>query len=236
MPDADASFSSRLAVVRDRIAKACDAVGRDPGQVRLIAVSKTQPVAAVRAAIEAGCAVLGENRAQELAAKAPELAGLMPRWVMIGPVQTNKAREVARWADEVQSVDRVELVDALERRSEQAGRTLEVMVQVNTSGEAAKHGVAADAGAVLALVRAIAGRERLRLRGLMTIGTLGGDETETRRCFRELVALQQVVRDAAIDGVSVDDLSMGMSGDLELAIAEGATSVRVGTALFGARR
>lgn len=236
MPDAAASFSSRLAGVRERIAKASLAVGRDPGTVRLIAVSKTQPTPAVRTAVAAGCGVLGENRAQELVAKAPDLADLAPRWVMIGPVQTNKARDVARWADEVQSVDRVELVDALERRCAQAERTLEVMVQVNTSREASKHGVADDAPAVIDLVRAIAERDRLSVRGLMTIGTLGGDEAETRRCFRALASLQARVRDAGIDGVAVDDLSMGMSGDLELAIAEGATTVRVGTALFGPRR
>lgn len=235
MPDAAASFSLRLTQVRERIAKASYAVGRDPADIRLIAVSKTQPVPAVRAAVAAGCGVLGENRAQELVAKAPEMADLAPRWVMIGPVQTNKARDVARWADEVQSVDRVELVDALARRCEQAGRGLDVMVQVNTSREAAKHGVADDPGAVLDLVGQIAAREVLRVRGLMTIGTLGGDEAETRRCFRALMRLQSVVREAGIERVGVDDLSMGMSGDLEVAIAEGATTVRVGTALFGPR-
>lgn len=233
--DDDASFPIRLAAIRERIARAAFAVGRDPSSVRLIAVSKTHPVAAVREAVTAGCGVFGENRAQELVAKAPTLADTGVRWAMIGPVQTNKARDVARWADEVQSLDRIELVEALQRRCEQADRSLDVLVQVNTSREASKHGVDDDAAQVLALMREIARRDRLRLRGLMTIATLGGDEAETRRCFRALAALQRAVAAEAIDGVSVADLSMGMSGDLELAIAEGATTVRVGTALFGPR-
>lgn len=228
----DFGVPTRLAQVRQRIARAASTVGREPASVRLIAVSKTQPTAALQEALAAGVETFGENRAQELAAKAPNIPAT---WVMVGPVQTNKARDVARWASEVQSVDRIDLVDALQRRCEQADRVLDVLVQVNTSREAAKHGVPDDASQVAAVMREIGRRDRLRLRGLMTIATRGGDETETRRCFRSLTAVQRAVQDSGIPPESVADLSMGMSGDLELAIAEGATTVRVGTALFGPR-
>ncbi|MBN8881664.1 hypothetical protein EDD28_1354 [Salana multivorans] len=227
------TVADRLAVVRRRITRASRAAGRDPSEIRMLAVSKTVPAEVVESALDLGCRDLGESRAQELTVKAEALAERGPRWVFIGPVQTNKAREVARYAHEVQSLDRVELADALQRRLDQAGRILDVLVQVNTSAEASKSGVAPDAA--LDLVREVARRDRLRVRGLMTIGTRGGDEAETRRCFRELVRVRELVRDAVIDGVVLDELSMGMSGDLELAIAEGSTTVRVGSALFGAR-
>lgn len=230
MHDDAASFASRLATVRGRIERAARSVGRDPGEIRLIAVSKTFPVVRIREALAAGCRDLGESRAQELTAKAAEVADLNPRWVFLGPVQTNKARDVARWAHEVQSLERIEVATALQRRLETAERTLDVLLQVNTSGEASKSGVASSA--VVDLARQVMGLDRLRIRGLMTIATLGGDEAETRRCFRELVRVQADLRQA---GVVAPDLSMGMSGDLELAIAEGATTLRVGTALFGGR-
>ncbi|HCX84538.1 MAG TPA: YggS family pyridoxal phosphate-dependent enzyme [Micrococcales bacterium] len=229
------SFAARLALVRTQIAEAALAVGRDPAEIRLVAVSKSFPVEDVRAALEAGCRDLGESRAQELVAKAEALADRdpVPRWVFIGPLQSNKARDVARYAHELQSLDRVELADALQRRLDAVDRTLDVLVQVNTSGEAAKSGVAP--GEAVALARAVAAHDRLRVRGLMTIATLGGDEAETRRCFRALAETRERLRDAAIDGVDSAELSMGMSADFPLAIAEGATTVRVGTALFGRR-
>lgn len=226
-------LAQRLADVRRRIAAASETAGRDPGEIRLLAVSKTHPVEALAAVLDLGCRDLGESRAQELVAKAPALADRHPRWSFIGPVQTNKARDVARYADEVQSLDRIELADALQRRLEQADRTIDVLIQVNTSGEASKSGVVpAEA---MAVVREVARRDRLRVRGLMTIATRGGDDVEARRCFRELATLREAVRQAGVESVSMDDLSMGMSGDLEAAIAEGSTIVRVGSALFGAR-
>ncbi|GMA32842.1 YggS family pyridoxal phosphate-dependent enzyme [Litorihabitans aurantiacus] len=224
---------SRLAAVRARIDAAARTAGRDPAEVRLLAVSKTVPADVVRLAVEAGCEALGESRAQELTAKAADLADLAPRWAFLGPLQTNKARDVAAHAHELHSLDRPALAETLQRRLDAADRMLEVLVQVNTSGEAAKSGVApADAES---LVRAAAGYDRLHVRGLMTIATRGGDDAEARRCFRELAAAAARVREAGIDGVGMDELSMGMSGDLEVAIEEGATTVRVGTAIFGAR-
>ena len=236
---ASVGVEARIAVVRERIAAAARAAGRDPSEVRLLAVSKTQPAAVVRSAVAAGCAYLGENRVQELVAKAEELADLAPRWAVIGPVQTNKVRDVARLAHELHTLDRPELLDALQRRLEAADRTLDVLIQVNTSGEESKSGLAAgDVGAVVRLARAAAAGERVRLRGLMTIATLGGDEAETRRCFSRLAQLREEVCGAVElgpGGSAPVELSMGMSGDLESAIAEGATVVRVGTAIFGSR-
>ncbi|PWD50992.1 YggS family pyridoxal phosphate-dependent enzyme [Serinibacter arcticus] len=226
-------LEQRLAAVRRRIDDAARSAGRDPAAVRLLAVSKTVPAAVVRLAFEAGCHDLGESRAQELAGKVRELADVSPRWVFLGPVQTNKARDVARDADELHSLDRLELAVALQRRLEMVDRSLDVLVQVNTSGEAEKSGVAP--GDLTELVRAVAPLDRLRVRGLMTIAPRGGDLDAARRCFRELATLAERVRGEAVDGVGMDELSMGMSGDLEAAIAEGATTVRVGTALFGTR-
>jgi pyridoxal phosphate enzyme (YggS family) len=229
-------FRERLAAVRRRIDDAARAAGRDPGEVRLLAVTKTVPADVVRLAIEAGCERLGESRAQELVAKVAALSDGPPpgpRWVFLGPLQTNKARDVAAHADELHSLDRIDLARALQRRLETADRTLDVLVQVNTSRESEKSGVAPEEA--LGLVREVAGFDRLRVRGLMTIATRGGDDVEARRCFRELATLAARVRAEAIDGVVMDELSMGMSGDLEAAVAEGATTVRIGTALFGAR-
>ena len=153
---------------------------------------------------------------------------------MIGPVQTNKARDVAAFAHEVQTIERGEVAAALDRRLEQADRSLAVCLQVNTSGEASKSGVApAD---LVELARQVATLERVQITGLMTIATRGGDEREARRCFRLLATLREQVRAEAISGVVMDELSMGMSGDLEWAIDEGSTTVRVGTAIFGQRQ
>lgn len=229
-------FRKRLAAVRRRIDDAARAADRDPAQVRLLAVTKTVPDDVVRLAIEAGCDRLGESRAQELVARRAALADVPPpgpRWVFLGPLQTNKARDVAAHADELHSLDRIELAHALQRRLEAADRTLDVLVQVNTSRESEKSGVAPQDA--LGLVREVAGLDRLRVRGLMTIATRGGEEREARRCFRELATLAGRVREEVLDGVGMDELSMGMSGDLEAAIAEGATTVRIGTALFGSR-
>ena len=227
------TFADALAAVRARIDTAALAAGREPSSIRLLAVSKTFPADRVREAVLAGCTELGESRVQELTGKAAALADLDPRWVVIGPIQTNKARDVARVAHEVQTLERVEVAQALQRRLETADRTLDVLLQVNTSGEVEKSGVApAD---LLALATAVAGFDRLRIRGLMTIATRGGDDAETRRCFAALADLRGRLREEAIDGVGTDELSMGMSGDLEIAVAEGATTVRAGSALFGAR-
>lgn len=231
-------LAQRLSAVQDRVTRAALAAGREVDSVRLLAVSKTHPVPVLREAIDAGVREFGESRVQELTAKAQELgvdaqSDEALRWVMIGPVQTNKARDVAAFAHEVQTIERVEVAQALSRRLEVADRLLAVCLQVNTSGEASKSGVAP--GDLLDLVRQVAALDRIRITGLMTVATRFGDEREARRCFRLLATLRDQVRAEAISGVVMDELSMGMSGDLEWAIEEGSTTVRVGTAIFGSR-
>ena len=228
------AVAARLAVVRRRVTDAALAAGRDPAHVQLLLASKTMSVDAVAAALaadegrEAGLArvVLGENRVQELVAKAPELAHLEPTWHVIGPLQSNKVNAALRWASCVESVASLELAERLAARA--AG--LDVMVQVNVSDEPTKHGVAPDDA--LDLARAVAALDGLRLVGLMTVGANSTDEAVVRAGYARLRALRDEVA-AAVP--TATGLSMGMSRDLEPAIAEGATIVRIGSAVFGAR-
>ena len=211
--------------VRARIAKAVAASGRDPASVRLVAVSKTKPVSAIREAYAAGQRDFGENYAQELDEKAKELADLPDlRWHFIGHLQSNKAKLVAPVAHLVHAVDSPSLASALARR---APHRLRVLVEVNVAGEAEKHGAApADVGALL---DAIEKESNLELAGLMTMPP--HDLDAAKRAFEDLVKL----RDRYVGAARLPELSMGMSDDLEIAIACGATLVRVGTAIFGAR-
>jgi hypothetical protein len=219
--------TTNLANVLSRIEDARAASGRAPGSVRLVAVSKTKPAAAIREAYAAGQRDFGENYAQELAEKAEELRDLLDlRWHFIGHLQSNKAKVIAPLAALVHTVDSPALARELAKRTPE-GRRLPVLVEVNVGGEAQKSGIAPDAA--LSLVDAIAAEPRLELRGLMTIPP--PDPEATRRAFAALAALQTRLGGAA----RLPELSMGMSDDLELAIAAGATLVRVGTAIFGAR-
>lgn len=225
---------ARLGGVRERIAAAERAAGRATGSVRLLLATKTVPTPLVRAAIAAGVDLIGENRVQELVAKGPEIAGLPVEIHLIGHLQGNKVNPALRWASCVQSVDSLEIAARLAERSADAGRVLDVLVQVNVSGEATKFGVLPDAASDVALeVAALAG---LRLRGLMTIGANSPDPGLVRAGYAVLRELRDgVVGSGSIGAGEATGLSMGMSGDLELAIAEGATIVRIGTAVFGAR-
>jgi pyridoxal phosphate enzyme (YggS family) len=223
------TVAAGLASVRDRITRAASAVGRDPASVRLIAVSKTKPASAVREAYEAGQRDFGENYAQELVQKAEELADLTElRWHFIGHLQTNKARFVVRVAHMVHTVDGPSLARELGKRAAKEGREpLPVLVEVNVGGEPQKHGAtAAELKDVLASVDA---EPALALRGLMTMPP--NDLEAARRAFEALSSLR-----ALHGGVKrLPELSMGMSDDLEIAVAAGATMVRVGTAIFGGR-
>lgn len=224
-------FAERLAEVRSQIDAACRAAGRSPESVRLLAVSKTRGAETVREAYAAGCRWFGENRLQELRDKASELSDLEVRWSVIGHVQRNKAALVVALADELQSLDSLELAAELDRRLEEAGRTLDVLVQVNTSGETTKAGL--DPREVLAFAEGLRRYPRLVPRGLMTIALPSPDEDQVAACFDRLVSVQTSLRSR--DGGNWDELSMGMSGDFALAISRGATCVRIGSALFGAR-
>lgn len=226
--------AANLARVRARIDEACRAAGRDPAAVRLLPVSKTHPTALLREAYAAGVRVLGENKVQEAAAKAAELADLPDLgFAMIGHLQTNKAKDVAAFATEFHALDSVRLAEALDRRLETADRTLDVFVQVNSSGEDTKSGV--GPAEVLDLVRAVDQADRLVFRGLMTLAANSDDEDRVRDCFVLMQRLAAEVADAGFAPAGAVELSMGMSGDFELAIAHGATTVRVGQAIFGAR-
>ncbi|MDR1799349.1 MAG: YggS family pyridoxal phosphate-dependent enzyme [Bifidobacteriaceae bacterium] len=218
----------------DRIQRACDKAGRPHGAVQLLLATKTQPAAAIRAAIQAGGTLIGENRVQELVAKGPELADLPHQAHMIGPLQSNKIPAALRWADCIQTVAGLALAAKLSHRSAERPTPLEVMVQVNTSGEATKSGV--EPGQAPDLAAQVAALPGLRLVGFMTIGLNSADATAVGLSFARLREVRDAVLaagDPATAGAT--HLSMGMSGDLEIAIAEGATMVRLGTAIFGPR-
>lgn len=229
------SVTARLAAVRQRIAAAARAAGRDPAGIRLVGVSKRQPAAAIRAAVAAGLADLGENFVQEAVAKMGTVPGTVPgtgpvRWHFIGALQSNKTAAVAARFDWVQSVDRLKLAERLSRQRPAELAPLNVCLQVHIGAEASKSGAAP--AEVPALARAVAGLPRLRLRGLMAVPPPETDPARQRAWCRQLADLYLALQQ---DGLAVDTLSMGMSDDLEAAIAEGATMVRIGTAIFGPR-
>ncbi|HEY8585398.1 MAG TPA: YggS family pyridoxal phosphate-dependent enzyme [Rhodanobacter sp.] len=213
-----------------RVDEACRLAGRAPSEVDILPVSKTFGPDIIRAGVALGMHRFGENKAQEIRDKAAPLADCDIEWVMIGHMQTNKAKDVARLAGEVQSVDRLELAEALDRRLQHEGRAIDVLVQVKTSTEPSKYGLPPEQlGEFLNQLRRF---DTLRVRGLMTLAILSKEPDAVRACFRLLRELRD--REALEHG-DLTRLSMGMSGDFPLAIAEGATEVRIGTAIFGNR-
>ncbi|MNY86348.1 hypothetical protein D3C78_25520 [compost metagenome] len=223
-----------LAAVRARIDAACRRCDRDPATVRLLPVSKTKPEESLRLAYAAGCRLLGENKVQEAHQKWEALQDLDDlQWSVIGHLQTNKAKLVARFATEFQALDSLRVAQALDRRLQIEGRSLDVFVQVNTSGEASKYGVAPENA--LAFMQALPAFSALRVRGLMTLAVFSSEAERVRQCFVLLRNLRDQLRQSAPASIVLDELSMGMSGDFEIAIEEGATVVRVGQAIFGAR-
>lgn len=226
-------FEHNLGQVRANIAAAAARAGRDPSDVRLLPVSKTVPEERIRLAVAAGCHELGENKVQEAKRKAEELADLGVAWSVIGHLQTNKARDVAAFAAEFQALDSARVAAALDRRLQAAGRSLDVYVQVNTSAEPQKYGLAPEE--VEAFLRELPNYAALRVRGLMTLAIFSRDVPAVRACFTRLRDLRDRIRDTDPELVGDGGLSMGMSGDYEVAVEEGATCVRVGQAVFGAR-
>jgi pyridoxal phosphate enzyme (YggS family) len=220
----------RLQLVRQRIAEAARAGGRDPASVTLIGVSKTQPVAAVREAIAAGLADFGENYVQEAMGKLREVADESVTWHFIGALQSNKTREVAAHFHWVHTIDREKIARRLSEQRPFHSPPLQVCLQVRLGDEETKSGVGASE--LDALADAVAALPRIRLRGLMCIPPAEDDPARQRHWFAELRRLQEAL---VARGHDLDALSMGMSGDFEAAISEGATHVRVGTALFGPR-
>lgn len=234
-----AAVAERLRAVRARIDAAARRVGRDPRSVRLVGVAKRQPAARVVAAVAAGLADVGENFAQELRDQAPEVEARLraeglapPRWHFVGQLQRNKARLVVPRVACVHSLDRASLARELDRRAGAEGRSLEVLLQVDLSGEAAKGGVAPERAA--SLLAAAASLPHLRVVGLMAIPAPEPDPQAMRPAFARLRELRDTLG-AEAGGDALRELSMGMSADFEVAVEEGATLVRVGTAVFGPR-
>jgi pyridoxal phosphate enzyme (YggS family) len=226
--------ATRLADVRARIEAACVQAGRDPQTVRLLPVSKTQTTKLIMEAYDAGIRMFGENRVQELVEKADELAEIADlRWALIGHLQSNKAKQAAAVTAEFHALDSIKVAAALNRRLHDLGRSLDVYIQVNSSAEPQKFGLQPEA--VQQFTHDLQQFGGLRVRGLMTLAVFSDDERAVRACFERMRVLQQRLRDVGAPG-SFDELSMGMSGDFELAIEYGATTVRVGTAIFGERR
>lgn len=223
-----------LAHIHARITRATLAAGRIPGDVKLLLATKTVPAARIREALEAGYTLIAENKVQELKEKFEALKDLPHENHFIGHLQSNKIKDLLKYdVTCLQSLDRLDLAEKLHQKLLSENRTMEVLIQVNTSGEESKFGI--DPSRAVDFTRAVAGLETLRVKGLMTIGLFSTDTEKVRRCFRLLHALRDEIGALGLAGVEMKELSMGMSGDLETAIAEGATMVRVGTAVFGQR-
>ena len=226
------SHQKRLADVRGRVKDACDAAGRDPGEVRIVAVSKKKPADMIAELNSAGQRDFGENYCAEATAKIGQLPAGAEKitWHFIGSVQSRAAKPIASTFDWVHSVDRLKVAERLDRGREGADTPLDVCIQVNTSGEESKSGVRPEDA--LALARELGRFGNLRLRGLMSLPEPTEDPRRQRAAFRSLALLRERI---VADGIGMDTLSMGMSADFEAAIAEGATIIRIGTLLFGPR-
>ena len=224
---------ARLARVREKIADAAGRSGRGPGDVRLIAVSKTHPIDAVHAAAEAGQLDFGENKVQEALQKMAQSSDTRLRWHLIGHLQSNKARKAAGVVHYLHSVDSADLLRKVDQAAASAGRTIEVLVQVDLALEDTKYG--APEAAVPAIFAEAASCAAARMAGLMLLPPLAENAEEARPWFVRLRGIRDRLRDAGVPGEHLRELSMGMSHDFEVAIEEGATMVRVGTAIFGER-
>jgi len=225
--------ASRLAEIKDRIERAALACGRNPENVRLVAVSKTVPADCIRAAIDAGVTDLGENYVQEAREKIEVLREQNVSWHFIGHLQSNKAKAAVGLFDLIHSVDSFKLAKELNKRAAAIGKAQPILVQVNISGEETKSGI--DPSQTIGLIRQIAGLANLRVQGLMTMPPFFNAPDAVRPYFKALKDLRQAVDRQTIPGIAMLELSMGMSGDFETAIEQGATLVRVGTAIFGKR-
>lgn len=230
------SIPLNIADVRSRIATATRRAGRQPEEVVLMAVSKTHPAERIRAAYAGGIRVFGENRVQEFAAKAESLLGLPDaEWHMIGHLQSNKASKAAELFGAVDSLDSVKLADRLNAAAENENKKIPVLIEMNVGGEKSKSGVAPEALDVEDLLLAAPRFGALEFRGLMTVPPFSDDADGARPYFRRLREIRDTIARRKLPGISMDVLSMGMSHDFEVAIEEGSTCVRVGTAIFGER-
>jgi hypothetical protein len=226
------SVAGNLKQIEERIRTAAQRVGRNPDSVRLVAVSKTQPAEAVKAALAAGQQIFGENYVQEFLEKAQQLPESV-EWHFIGSLQSNKVKYLANLTTLIHSVDRLSLAREIDRQWEKIGKPCDILLQVNISGEETKSGTTSED--LLQLAREASLLPHLRVRGLMTMPPFFDEPERVRPYFRELRRLAEVLASEQIPGITMEELSMGMSGDFEVAIEEGATLVRVGSAIFGER-
>lgn len=223
-----------FAAIESRIADACTRAGRDPRSVRLLPVSKTVDEARIRMVHSLGYTHFGENKVQEAQGKAQAMVDLPLHWSIIGHLQTNKIKYMVKFAHEFQALDSIKVAQMLDERLAREGRQMNVLVQINTSGEDSKYGMTPESAH--AFLREIAHLAHIRVTGLMTLALFSGEEDKVRDCFVILRELREHLRRDLPDAMTMDELSMGMSGDFEMAIEEGATIVRIGQALFGARK
>jgi pyridoxal phosphate enzyme (YggS family) len=224
-------LAHNLRQIHGRIAAACAEADRDANEVTIVAVTKGYPVGVIQSAVAAGMRDIGENRVQEAEQKIAEL-GPIARWHMVGHLQTNKVKKAVELFDVIQSVDSLRLAQEVNRRAQELERQIECLIEVNSSGELQKSGT--DPADSLDLITAVRGMPNIKLTGLMTVGPLSTSEETIRRAFVLCRGLFKKGQDMV--GEQFDTLSMGMSDDFELAIAEGSTMIRIGTALFGARQ
>lgn len=226
-------IDANVNTIRRRIAGACARAGRTPDDVTLVAVSKTFPASTVRDAVRAGITDVGENYVQELLAKREQLAPEQIRWHFIGHLQSNKVRYIAPWITLIHAVDSLSIAREIDRRAAQAGRVIELLVEINTTGEETKFGIPPDTA--VSFLRSLEPFAHVRVAGLMTIGPFLPDPEGSRPMFRTLYHLREELRALGLANATMRHLSMGMTGDFEVAIEEGATLIRIGTAIFGSR-
>ena len=231
MPD---TLLQNLQIIHNRINNACTKSGRDPKEVRLLLATKTVPAERIKIALEAGEKMIGENKVQEIKEKFEDLKNTPHETHFIGHLQSNKIKEVFKFGvDCVQSLDRLDLAEKLYQRLQFEKKTINVFIQVNTSFEESKFGVAPKDA--INLIQKVAELDTLKIKGLMTIGLFSAEEEKVRKCFQLLKSIQKEAMQLKIPNVDLKELSMGMSHDLEVAIEEGATIIRIGTAIFGER-
>jgi pyridoxal phosphate enzyme (YggS family) len=223
------SIQANLAAVRNRIQRAAEGAGRDPALIQLVAVTKTVGPDAIREAVDCGVSIIGENRVAEAAEKHTEI-GASVEWHMVGHLQSRKAKAAVDMFDMVQSVESISTAGALQKRCADAGRNMRVLIEVNTSGEDQKYGIAP--GAAESLVREVAAMDHLQIEGLMTMAAFVPEPEQVRPSFRLLRELAETLKEKQIGNANYDVLSMGMTNDFEVAIEEGSTMVRIGTAIF----
>lgn len=227
------TIDANLRTVRNRMAKACERANRELSEVRLLLATKTVDSPRILFALERGESLVGENKVQELREKCESISERQPEVHFIGHLQSKKIKEVLKWVTCIESIDRMSLAEKLHQRLLFEEREIDVYIQVNTSYEESKFGVVPEDA--IELIKKVSRFDNIHIKGLMTIGLFSAEADKVRKCFRRLKKIQEQVEALHLPNVEMKELSMGMSGDLEIAIEEGATIVRVGTAIFGER-